>query len=152
MPEEQLWGRNTANGQEIIYDICNRQPWHPPAFQSCRGSGWVPAATATGHGHLYPPPFYPTSPLSAGVAGPAIKLGVKRPSTSWVTPGSTGTEMIQESLPEQDKEKMVWGQSPQSDRGLSGLSQLRPLATFLWRHEKDQRFLSAVEGPFRTWM
>lgn len=43
--------------------------------------------------------------VSAGVAGPALKLGAKFPGTNWVTPSSTGTEMIQESVPEQNKRK-----------------------------------------------
>ena len=41
---------------------------------------------------------------------------------------------------------------PTIRQGLSAISQPWTWATFLRRREKDQWFLSAVEGPFRTLM
>lgn len=87
MPEEQLWGRNTANGQEIIYDMCNRQPSPSSHIQGGQNS----TATATAHGHLNHPLSLPGPGESAGVARPALKPGVKLSSPSWVA--APGEEM-----------------------------------------------------------
>ena len=114
MPEEQLWGRNTANGQEIIYDICNRQPSPPPTFQSCQDSRQLPAASATGHGHLVHP-LSPTSPEYWG-GGPCSKAGSLSPQHQ---PGHTQQHRHRDDpgvCPGAGQGERAWGQSPKSDR------------------------------------
>lgn len=157
VPEERLWGRNTANGQEIIYAMCILQP-----FLSSAHIPKLPRSQVSPGCHCGQTPLL-WGKAMLGIALPPRPLGgcwgagllwnslSNSPAQAAWTQNAEPPSWLwgEEDLPQERMGKPCLG-DPR--RGLSGASRFWPLAIFLLRHERRINLSTELwKGSLEHW-